>query len=462
VQKEIHQTSIQRFQSELSGRLVLPHSPEYEDARKIWNGMIDKHPAMIVQCANEADVISAIRFARSMDIEVAVRGGGHNVAGTALCNDGMVIDLASMKDITIDPVKRTARAQAGMTLGEFIDAISKYGLATTTGIVSDTGLSGLTLGGGMGWLMGKYGLTTDNLLSVKIVTADEELLTASPTENAELFWGIRGGGGNFGIVTTFEFQLHPVQKVLAGLVGYPITAIKEVLQFYREFSASSPDELTLYVAIITTPHGMPIINIAACYCGDMQEGERTLLPLRKFRRPLFDTIAPTEYLDFIQIFDAESPRGLNYYEKDASLRELGDAVIDVIVEHATHRTSSRSQVIIQHIHGYASRVDPEATAAYALRGEQYLVAIDATWKERNPVEQERHIQWARTFWSALEPFSQKQAYINTLNEGDERLRASYGPTYDRLVALKDQYDPTNFFHFNQNIRPSRKRSDENA
>jgi FAD/FMN-containing dehydrogenase len=454
VQNKIYPTGLQRFESELSGRLLFPHSSEYDDARKIWNGMIDKHPAMIVKCANHTDVSSAIRFARDTNIEVSVRGGGHNVAGTALCDDGLVIDLADMKEITIDPVKRTTRAQAGLTLGEFITATSKYGLATTTGIVSDTGMSGLTLGGGIGWLMGKYGLAVDNLLSVEIVTADGELLTASPTEIAELFWGGRGGGGNFGIVTTFEFQLHPVQQVLAGLVGYPITAIKEVLQFYREFSASSPDELTLYVAIITTPRGIPLINIAACYCGDLQEGERVLAPLRAFRPPLFDTIAPTEYLDFIQIFDAENPRGLNYYEKDSSLPTLSDEAIAIIIEHAMQRTSSHSQVIIQHIHGYASRVDSTATAAYALRGEQYLVAIDATWKEPNSPEQETHIQWARKFWSALEPYASKKAYINTLNAGDERLRASYGPVYDRLVALKDRYDPTNFFHHNQNIRPS--------
>jgi FAD/FMN-containing dehydrogenase len=461
VQNKIHPTRLQSFQSELSGRLVLPHSLEYDDERKIWNGMIDKRPAMIVKCANFVDVINTIRFARSMDMEVSVRGGGHNVAGTALCDDGIVIDLSPMKDILIDPVKRTARVQAGMTLGEFISATSKHGLATTTGIVSDTGLSGLTLGGGIGWLMGKYGLTIDNLLSVEIVTAAGELLTASPTQNAELFWGIRGGGGNFGIVVTFEFQLYPVQKVLAGLVGYPLAAAPEVLRFYRQLSASSPDELTLYAAIITTPKGVPLVNIAACYCGDMQEGERALAPLRAFRPPLFDTIRPIEYLDFIQIFDAESPWGFNYYEKDASLRELSDAAIDIIVEYATHRTSSHSQVIIQHIHGLASRVDPAATAAYALRGEQYLVAIDATWKERQPDENE-HIQWARKFWSALEPFAQKKAYINTLSEGDERVRASYGPSYDRLVALKDQYDSTNFFHRNQNIRPSQQKRDENA
>lgn len=462
MQNKIHPAILQRFQSELYGRLVLPHAPEYDDTRKIWNGMIDKHPAMIVRCANYADVITAVRFARGMDIEISVRGGGHNVAGNALCDDGLVIDLSAMKGIMIDPIKRTARVQAGMTLGEFISATSKYGLATTTGIVSDTGLSGLTLGGGMGWLMGKYGLSVDNLLSVEIVTADGELLIASPTKNAGLFWGIRGGGGNFGIVTTFEFQLHPVQKVLAGLVAYPLAAAKEVLRFYREFSASSPDELTLYAGVVNTPEGMPVAAIVACYCGDMQEGELALAPLRAFKAPLFDTIAPMDYLDLIQLFDAGVPRGLNYYEKASSLQELSDDAIDVIVEHATHRTSPYSQVMISHIHGYASRVDPEATAAYALRGEQYLMTIAATWKEPMRDRQNVHVQWASKFWSALAPFSQQKTYINMLDEGDERLRASYGPTYDRLVALKDQHDPTNFFHFNQNIRPSQQRSGESA
>src|SRR5581483_10807516 len=243
ISRMIQPDILQTFQSKLYGRLILPESPEYDDARKIWNGMIDKHPAMIVRCANYADVITTVLFARSMDFVVSVRGGGHNVAGTSLCDDGIVIDLSRMKGIMVDPVKRTARAQAGLTLGEFISATRQYGLATTTGTVADTGLAGLTLGGGMGWLMGKYGLAVDNLLSVEIVTADGQFLTASPTQNSELFWGVRGGGGNFGIVTTFEFQLHPVKDVLAGFIFYPIDTLRDVLHFYRDFSTSIPDEL---------------------------------------------------------------------------------------------------------------------------------------------------------------------------------------------------------------------------
>jgi len=416
--------------------------------------MIDKHPAMIVRCANYADVVSTVLFARSMDIALSVRGGGHNVAGSSLCDDGIVIDLSGMKGIMVDPVRRTARAQAGLTLGEFISATRQYGLATTTGTVSDTGLAGLTLGGGMGWLMGKYGLAVDNLLSVEIVTADGQLLTASPTQNAELFWGIRGGGGNFGIVTTFEFQLHPVKDVLAGMLLYPIHALRDVLRFYREFCVSSPDELIMGAGFVSTPEGIPAAVIALCYCGDMQEGERILAPLRAFGSPLIDTIGSMDYLDLISMLNKGVPTGRNYYEKASTFKELNDATIDVIVEYATSLTSPFSQFLIQHVHGYVSRVDPEATAAFALRGEHHLAVILAAWEEQVPVQHNRHIQWVSKFWSAMEPFAQQKVYINMLHEGDERLRASYGPNYDRLVALKNQYDPTNFFHFNQNIRPT--------
>jgi hypothetical protein len=445
---------LQTFQSKLYGRLILPQTPEYDDARKIWNGMIDKHPAMIVRCANYADVITAVLFARSMDFAVSVRGGGHNVAGSSLCDDGIVIDLSRMKGIMVDPVKRTARAQAGLTLGEFISATRHYGLATTTGTVAATGLAGLTLGGGMGWLMGKYGLTVDNLLSVEIVTADGQFLTASPTQNSELFWGVRGGGGNFGIVTTFEFQLHPVKDVLAGMLLYPIDALRGVLRFYREFSLSAPDELIMAAGFVTIPQGIPAAVVALCYCGDMQEGERILAPLRAFGAPLADTIGSMDYLDLISMFDSGAPSGRNYYEKASTFKALDDAAIDVMVEYSTSQTSPFSQFLIQYVHGYASRVDPQATAAFALRGEHHLGVVLAAWDGQVPMQQNRHIEWARTFWSAMQPFAQQKVYINMLDEGDERLRASYGPNYDRLVALKNQYDPTNFFHSNQNIRPT--------
>lgn len=452
--KLIPPSILQTFQSKLYGRLILPQSPDYDAARKIWNGMIDKHPAMIVRCANYADVITTVLFARSMDIDVSVRGGGHNVAGSSLCDDGIVIDLSGMKGIMVDPVKQTARAQAGLTLGEFISATRHYGLATTTGTVADTGLSGLTLGGGMGWLMGKYGLAVDNLLSVEIVTADGQFLTASPTQNSELFWGVRGGGGNFGIVTTFEFQLHPVKDVLAGMILYPIHALKDVLHFYREFSMSLPDELIMGAGFVTTPEGMPAAVVALCYCGDMQEGERILAPLRAFGSPLVDTIGSMDYLDLISMLDPGVPTGRNYYEKASTFQELDDAAIDVMVEYSTSVTSRFSQFLVQYVHGYASRVDPEATAAFALRGEHHLGVILSAWDEQMPVEQNRHVQWTRSFWSAMEPFAQEKVYVNMLDEGDKRLRASYGPNYDRLVALKNQYDPTNFFHSNQNISPT--------
>lgn len=306
----------------------------------------------------------------------------------------------------------------------------------------------------MGWLMGKYGLSIDNLLSVEIVTADGQFLTASPTQNAELFWGVRGGGGNFGIVTTFEFQLHPVKDVLAGMILYPIHALKDVLHFYREFSISSPDELIMGAGFVTTPQGMPAAVVALCYCGDMQEGERILAPLRAFGSPLVDTIGSMDYLDLISMLDPSVPSGRNYYEKASTFKELDDAVIDVMIEYSTNVTSHFSQFLIQHVHGYVSRVDPEATAAFALRGEHHLGVILTAWDEQMPVEQNRHIQWTRNFWSAMEPFAQEKVYVNMLDAGDKRLRASYGPNYDRLVALKNRYDPTNFFRSNQNIPPT--------
>jgi len=435
----------------LRSELIRPNDSDYDIARKVWNGMIDKYPALIVRCADQADVISAIRFAQSQHLSVAVRSGGHSLCGSSVCNGGMVIDLSRMKDIWIDPERRTARAQARLTLGEFVRATQAFGLATTTGNVAGTGLAGLTLGGGLGWLMGKYGLTIDNLLSVDLVTVDGQAKRASATEHPDLFWGVRGGGGNFGIATSFEFQLHPVSSLLVGKFVYPMTKAREVLRFYREFTSDATDELTASLRLSTASTGLSTISINLCYCGSLEEGERAVSPVRKFDTPLVDLIGPKSYLKMISLADAGAPNGRCYYEKACTLNNLSDEAIERIADLDARCTSPFSQVLIQHFHGAASRVDPTETA-FALRDESYIMSIVAAW---DGGAAGRHIDWARAYWRAMEPFASSGVYVNFLDdEGEGRVRAAYGVNYERLVALKNRYDPNNFFALNQNIKPA--------
>jgi FAD/FMN-containing dehydrogenase len=445
-------TTLQQFKSGLRGEVLDPGNDGYSSARRVWNGLIDRYPALIVRCTENNDVLRAVQFARSQNLPLAVRGGGHSSPGYSVCDDGLVIDLSQMKDISIDPVAGRARTQAGLRLFEFVSQTQAFGLATTTGTVGGTGLSGLTLGGGIGWLMGKYGLTIDNLLSVDIVTADGRVLTANATENPELFWGVRGGGGNFGIVTSFEFRLHPVTTVLAGKVIYPIKQAREMLRFYREFTAEASDELTAYASLVTTPAGMPATEITLCYSGSPDEGERHIEALRKFGSPISDMIHPKPYLKTVSMLRA-APAGRCYYERSSTLEQLSDEAIDSIVEYWRACTSPFSQVLIQHIHGAASRVHPTGTA-FTQRHESYILGIFAAW---NDDEAHKHIEWTRSFWTATRQFASSGVYVNFLgDEGEERIRASYGVNYERLVALKNRYDPTNFFHLNQNIKPTMK------
>jgi FAD binding domain/Berberine and berberine like len=447
---DLEKTSIESLKASLLGELLQPGDEGYDSARRVWNGMIDRKPALIVRCAEVADVINAVNFARTHGLLVAVRGGGHNITGNAVCDGGIVIDFSRMKDIRIDPVKRTAWAEAGLTLGEFVRETQRLGLGTTIGTVSETALSGLTLGGGMGWLMGKYGLTVDNLLSVDLVTADGHTLSAS--EHPDLFWGVRGSGGNLGIATSFTFSLHPVEMLLAGMVVYPMSQAREVLHFYREFTRTAPDELTAYAALMTMPDGQPVIAIALCYCGSLEDGERLIAPLRKFGSPVADLIRPMSYPDLTTMIDATSPAGRHYYLKGSTLKELSDGAIDCIAQYSLTVTSPLSMVLIQHVHGLASRIAPTQTAVSALRCESYVIDIVSMWEHNDP---QRHIKWTRAFWAALEPFATRGVYINALNdETEERVRASYGINYERLVALKNKYDPTNFFRMNQNIKPT--------
>jgi FAD/FMN-containing dehydrogenase len=443
--------ALRDFRASLHGEVILPDDDGYDSARQVWNGMIDKYPALIIRCATRADVTHAVEFGRLQHLPVAVRGGGHSVSGKSVCDEGIVIDLSQMKGIRVDPVTCTARAEAGLTLGEFVREIQLFGLVTTTGTVAGTGLSGLTLGGGLGWFMGKYGLTIDNLLSVDIVTADGQVKRASATEHPDLFWGVRGGGGNFGIVTAFEFQLHAVGAVLAGKVVYPMSRAREVLRFYREYTSCIPDELTAYACLMTTPDGLPAIAINLCFCGSLDAGERLVEPVRKFGPPLVDLIRPKSYLKLITQADAGAPDGRHYYETARMLKDLSDEAIETIADYGVACTSPYSLVLIQHVHGAASRVSPTETA-FALREESYVMSIVAAWEAG---QAHLHRAWARTFWTAMQPFASSGVYVNFLgNEGEERVRAAYGVNYERLVALKNTYDPTNFFSLNQNIRPT--------
>jgi FAD/FMN-containing dehydrogenase len=446
--------ALRDFRARLHGELILPNDDGYDSARRVWNGTVDKYPALICCCANRADVLRAVDFAHDQQLAVAVRGGGHSLIGQSVCDGGIVIDLSRMKGMRVDPVKCTAWAEAGLTLGEFVRQAQPFGLVTTTGTVGGTGLSGLTLGGGLGWLMGKYGLTIDNLLSVEIVTAEGRVLTASATSHPELFWGVRGGGGNFGIVTAFKFRMHAVGQVLAGKIVYPMAQAREVLRFYREYTSTAPDELTAYASLMTTPAGQPAIAINLCYCGPLDEGERAVAPVRKFGVPLVDLIRLKPYLTVVSSADAGAPDGRNYYQKASTLKQLSDEAIDTIADHGAACLSPFSQVLIQHVHGAASRISPTGTA-FALRDESYVVSIVAAWEND---QADLHRAWACALWAAMQPFASKGVYVNFLDDGRERhVQAAYGVNYDRLVALKNRYDPTNFFSLNQNIRPTVKR-----
>jgi len=446
--------AIEDLEANLTGQLIRPGDAAYEQARQLWNGRIDKYPALIVRCRTAEDVVLAVNFAREHHLTVAVRGGAHNSNGFAAVNNGLVIDLSQMKGITVDPTSRTARAEPGLTFGEFSRALQAYGLGTTTGICAGTGISGATLGGGIGWLMGKYGLAIDNVLSIELVTADGQLLKASAEENADLFWGLRGGGGNFGVVTAFEYRLYPLGQVLAGMVIHPLSNAREVLRFYSAFSQATPDELTVYAFVATVPDVGPAVIIMACYFGnDLAEGERLLAPVRQFGPPLVDLIQPMAYPDVLALIDPIAPDGRNYYQPGYSVKTLSDEFIDNLVEWAKKMTSPFSAFLIHHVHGAATRVAPDATA-FALREPHYIVMHDAAWDE-GPAEP--HLEWVRASLVAMQRFAMPGLYVNFIvGEKEEAVRDSYRGNYERLAALKRKYDPTNFFRSNQNIKPAVK------
>lgn len=454
----LKESTIQDFKASLSGALLRPGETGYDDARKIWNGMIDKRPALIARCRGVADVIDCVRFARTHDLLLAVRGGGHNLAGNAVCDGGLMIDLSLMKGVRVDPVRRTASAQSGLTWGEFDHETQGFGLAVTGGQISTTGIAGLTLGGGWGYLARQHGLASDNLLSVDLVTADGEFLTASATGHADLFWGVRGGGGNFGVATSFEYQLHPVGPVLAGIVAYPIAKATEVLRCFSEVTGAAPDELASAIIIVTFPDGTPVVAMVVCYNGPVEKGGRVLKPLRTIGSPLMDQVGSMPYTTAQKLIDGFYPPGLQNYWKSNFLKKVSDDAIDTMVAHCAKRPSPICHGLIEHqLGGAVSRVDREATA-FNHRDVQYSfmsIGVCATVAEAPSC-----VRWVREFWTAMQPYSTGSVYVNYLgqeaDEGAERIKAAYGPEkYQRLVALKNKYDPTNLFRLNQNIRPSR-------
>jgi hypothetical protein len=458
---ELDRRALDQLAGSLQGELVGPSDTAFDEHRRVWNGSIDRSPALIARCAGVDDVIAAIRFAREWGLPVAVRGGGHSFPGLSVCDGGIVIDLGLMSGVRVDPEARTARAQAGVLLGELDRETQAFGLAVPSGIVTHTGVAGLTLGGGIGWLMRKHGLTIDQLLSVDLITAEGELVRASETENVDLFWGVRGGGGNFGVVTEFEFRLSSVGPiVLAGPIFWPMKESPRLLRFYREWIAEAPDELMTIVIHRKAPavpfipremHGEPVVSVVACYAGPIEDGERVMTPLRKFGSPLLDLCAPKPFLEHQAMFDPTFPHGRWYYMRACDVAELTDDVIDITVEHSMRIRSPLTAFPIWQGGGAVAHVDEDETA-FNGRGAGHSFNITSTTEGPEGFDEER--EWARSFWSALTPHH-TSVYVNFLmDEGEERIRQAYGPEkYDRLKALKRKYDPDNFFHLNQNIPP---------
>lgn len=448
----ISESAMQKFRTSLRCQTLCPGEQGYDAARTIHNATIDRRPAIIARCAGAADVIACVRFAREHDVLISVRGGGHSIAGKAVCDGGLMIDLSGMKGIRVDPAKRAVRAEPGLILGEFDRETQAFGLATTMGVISRTGISGLTLGGGLGWLARKYALACDNLISVDVITADGRLLIASATQNEDLFWGVRGGGGNFGIVTSFEYRLHEVGPILGGAVLYPVAKVGEVLRFYRELTSSSPDELSAQAITFTMPDVGPVVGIGGCYCGSLGEGEKLLRPLRTFGSPVVDLFGVISYVQMQSMLDAFFPPGRHDYTKANFINGLSDEAIATFGEYAV-APSPYTFGVLEHLQGAVSRVGAAETA-FAHRQYPYNFSIWSAWSD--PADSEKNIKWTREFWDAMQPFMAAGVYVNYLeDEADPHAREAYGPNYDRLVALKDKYDPTNFFRMNHNIKPSK-------
>ncbi|CAM5786478.1 FAD-binding oxidoreductase [Ottowia pentelensis] len=438
----------------LKGSLILEGDAAYDSARKVWNGAVDKRPAMIAYCADVSDVVAAVTFARARALPVAVRSGGHNIAGLSVCDGGLVIDLSRMKGIEVDPVRRIARAQAGLDLGEFDRATQAHGLATTMGVNSDTGIAGLTLGGGFGKLGRKFGLSCDNLLAAEVVTADGQVLRASATEHPDLFWGLKGGGGNFGIVTRFEYQLHAIgTSLLVASVLHPYAQARAAMRFYDEFARSAADDIAVDAGLVTLPSGERFFSVSACHVGPQPEGERALEPLLKFGSPAEASLAVVPYIELQSGGDALFPRGRRYYWKAQFLRQIGADAIEALLDaYAIAPAGATTLLAFQHVGGAIARV-PVQDSPYANRDAAFDCFPIAIWDD--PADDEANRRWARQLWSAARPYSTGGVYANNLgDEGEDRVRDAYGQNYARLAALKKTYDPSNFFRLNQNVKPA--------
>jgi FAD/FMN-containing dehydrogenase len=444
--------AIDAFAATLAGRAIRPGEPDYDAARRIWNAAVDRRPGLIARCHGVADVVATVRFARANRVAVTVRGGGHNVAGRSLCDDGLVIDLSEMRAVFVDAAARTARVEAGATLGDVDRETHVHGLAVPTGVVSKTGIAGLTLGGGVGWLVRRHGLTCDNLLSAQLVDAEGRVLTAHETEHPDLFWALKGGGGNFGVVTSFEFRAHPVATVLGGVLVWPRERAADLLRFYRDFMARAPEELTCYCGLVTAPDGAPVAIAAACWSGEIAEGEHALAPLRGFGPPVADMIQPMPFPAMQQALDPAFPDGAHCYWRASFVHGLTDEIVETIVDWGNRMASPLSAALVEYYGGAASRADP-ASSAFAQRSADYNVAMTASWMD--PAESAGHIAWARGFYDAIEPHAHGSHFLNFQSEApDEVVRASFGEHFDRLAAVKLRYDPGDFFSRDLNLRAS--------
>jgi len=448
----LDERAVAALRAHLRGQLLTRRDPGYDDSRRLWNGRIDRYPAIIARCRDVADIVACVRFAREYQLDLAVRGGGHAVAGTAMSNGGLVADLSGMKGIRLDPAARRASVQAGETWGTVDRAAQSFGLAVPCGTDSEVGVAGLTLGGGNGWLMGAFGATVDSLLSIELVLASGEVVTASADDHPDLFWAVRGGGGNFGIATKFEFALHLVgPTVMAGAVLYSFETTKAALRAFRDAARTLPDPLTVYPCLIFDDKSAPVLCMAACYAGPVEDAETAVAPLRRLGPPLQDDLRPRPFVAWQSSMDAARPAGRGCAIRSHFMAEIDDVLIDALIDRFARAPSRHSVIVLEHCHGAIARVPPEATA-FALRRNPYHFEILAFWDD--PAKAGDNIRWADDFLAATLPFSSGEVYVNSLDEAEAgRIREAYGVNFDRLRALKRKYDPQNFFHCNQNIPP---------
>ena len=457
----LSQESVRELRNSIAGSVVVPSDSAYDEVRQIWNAMIDRRPAVIVQCANADDVVQALAFGQQNGLEISVRGVGHNIAGNSICDDGLMVDLSTMRDVVVDADARRATVQPGATLGDVDKATQAHGLALPTGINSTTGISGLTLGGGFGWLTRKYGMTIDSLVAADVVTVDGRKLRASADDNPDLFWGIRGGGGNFGVVTKWEFDLHSVgPQVVAGLIVYPYAQARQVLEGYRAFAEAAPRDVTAWVVMRKAPplpfltedvHGREVVVIALCHCGDAARAETDIAPLQGLGTPHGVHVGPMPFADWQQAFDPLLTEGLRNYWKTHNFTGLSDAALDTIIEYAGQLPTPGCEIFIAHVKGVAEDV-PSASTAYLARDVKFVLNVHTRWEDAS--DDQAIVAWARKFFQATKPYASGGAYINFMT-GDEaeRIDAVYGENLARLQAIKRKYDPQNVLHLNQNIKP---------